>query len=234
MKLKHPSSKKNEDLIKNLGDFIEEHFKNGVKKIEKVLKEKKEKSHAKDQDGDEKVFSYIRAFLEDKGVSSVMPSSKYIIKRVIKGMDLKKAKIVVEYGAAEGVITREILSKLGPDARLIALEFNEKLFAELKHIKDPRLTAFCGDVREIEKFLADVPKGSVDAITSGIPFAFLRGRERHELLTKTSDWLKPGGRFVPYQVTTHLIPLLEDYFSKVKTEFEIRNLPPHFVFTAYK
>ena len=46
--------------------------------------------------------------------------------------------------------------------------------------------------------------------------------------------LEPSGRFIAYQVTTHLIGLLEDYFRKVKTEFEIRNIPPHFVFTAYK
>ena len=51
---------------------------------------------------------------------------------------------------------------------------------------------------------------------------------------KTSALLNPGGRFVAYQVTTHLIPMLKDYFSNVDIQFEVRNMPPHFVFTALK
>ena len=67
-----------------------------------------------------------------------------------------------------------------------------------------------------------------------MPFALFRPRGRHELLARTTDLLKPGGRFVAYQMTTHLIPLLADYFSRVETEFEVRNIPPLFVFKALK
>ena len=37
-----------------------------------------------------------------------------------------------------------------------------------------------------------------------------------------------------YQCTTHLIPVLKRHFRRVETQFELRNLPPHFVFAAYK
>lgn len=192
------------------------------------------KMQARKKLGKDDKFSYLKAFLDDKVVASIAPSSKFLVQRVIKAMDLRNARVVVEYGAAGGVMTREILSHLPSDGKLIALELNAKLFLSLKAMRDPRLIAVHGDVRRIERVLAAAGVDSADIFVSGIPFAFLRPRERHELLTKTSNFLKPGGRFVAYQVTTHLIGLLEDYFSKVKTEFEIRNLPPHFVFTAFK
>ena len=73
-----------------------------------------------------------------------------------------------------------------------------------------------------------------DRIVSGVPFALFTGRERHEILTKSSNLLNPGGRFVAFGYTTHLIPMLKDYFSDVDIQFEMRNLPPSFVFTALK
>ena len=226
MKLKAGKSQSDEDLFKHLGEFIEERFKKGVKKVERIFN--------KTPPPDDEAFSYLRAFIDDKGVASIVPSSKFLVNRVIKAMDLSRARLVVEYGAAEGVMTRKVLERLPASAQLIAVELNPKLFASLKRIADPRLRVVQGDVRQIDKILEGVPPGSVDAIFSGIPFAFLRGRERHELMLKTSQFLRPQGRFVAYQVTTHLLPLLRYHFQDVDVQYELRNLPPHFVFTGIK
>lgn len=215
------------DKLEKIGDVIEEHFKKGITKVEEIFQDTTA--------ADDKVFRYFKAFVDDKGVASVTPSSKYIVSRVIKAMDLRGPRVVVEYGAADGVITKHILAKLPAAGAVYAFELNDKLYDHLKRIRDPRLHASHGDVRFVDKHLKEMgAPAQVDVIVSGIPFAFLSGRGRHELLSKTAEMLKPGGRFVAYQVTTHLIPLLKDYFSHVKTEFEIRNLPPHFVFTAFK
>jgi phospholipid N-methyltransferase len=152
-------------------------------------------------------------------------------------MDLKNNKNVSEYGAADGPMTRRVLEKLQPSGKVVAIELNEKLFDSLRRLSsDPRFFPVHGDVRQVGAIAArhGIGDGQADVIISGIPFAFLSGRGRHELLMKTSELLRPGGRFVAYQVTTHLIPLLKDYFSRVETQFEIRNIPPHFVFTAHK
>ena len=83
-------------------------------------------------------------------------------------MDLEHAKVIVEYGAADGVMTRRILSKMRPDARLIAIEFNKKLYDELvAAVSDPRMAAVHGDVREIDKILAARGVGQADVIISG-------------------------------------------------------------------
>lgn len=215
------------DVFKNLGRFIEGHFKKGIHKVEEVFKDNK--------NADDKLFAYFKAFLDDKGVASVTPSSKYIVERVLKAMDLRNARTIIEYGAANGVITRPVLSRLPADGRLLAIELNDLLFEQLRReLRDPRLIACHGDVREIGRIAGQHGIASADVIVSGVPFAFLSGRGRHELLAKTYELLRPGGRFVAYQVTTHLIHLLHEYFPRVRTQFEIRNLPPHFVFTAFK
>ncbi|MDP3542806.1 MAG: hypothetical protein Q8T11_10120 [Elusimicrobiota bacterium] len=222
------ASKSDRDVLDNLGALIGGQIKRGMSKLEEVISDGK-KEHA-----DSKFMGYVKVFMDDPAVAAVTPSSRYLVDRTVKAMNLAHAKVIVEYGAARGVMTRRILEKMRPDAKLIAIEFNTPLFEELKKISDPRMIPVHGDVREIEKILAKHGLTGADVIVSGVPFAFFSGRGRHELLTKTSALLNDGGRFVAYQVTTHLIPMLPDYFSKVDTQFEVRNMPPHFVFTALK
>ncbi|MBI4060114.1 MAG: hypothetical protein HY403_01660 [Elusimicrobia bacterium] len=203
-----------------------------MSKLGEVIADSKKKSQA--EPADSKFMGYVKVFMDDPAVAAVTPSSRYLVARTVKAMNLEHAKVIVEYGAARGVMTRRILEKMRPDATLIAVEFNAALYEELQKVSDARMTAVHGDVREIDKILAERGLAGADAVVSGVPFAFFSGRGRHELLTKTSALLNPGGRFVAYQVTTHLIPLLRDYFSKVDIQFEVRNMPPHFVFTALK
>lgn len=230
--------KSDRDVLDNLGDLIEVQWKKGVSKLEELIadakKDKPKKPSGKDK---AKFMGYVKVFLDDRKVASVTPSSKYLVERSVEAMDLGRAdaKVIVEFGAAQGVMTRRILEKMRPDARLIAIEFNKALYDELvESVKDPRLEALHGDVREIDRILKARGLAGMDRVVSGVPFAFFSGRGRHELLTKISDLLSPGGRFVAYQVTTHLIPLLKDYFPEVDIQFEVRNLPPHFVYTAIK
>jgi len=181
-------------------------------------------------------FAYLKAFLSDPSVAAVTPSSKSLVERTVKAMSLGKAKVIVEYGPARGVLTRRILEAMRPDAKLIAVEFNRKFFEDFSaNVRDPRLIAIRGDVREIDSLLAAHGVLKVDRVVSGVPLSFFSSSERRDLLAKTHALLTPAGRFVvTYQFAIHLVPLLKDYFRKVDVEFEIRNIPPCFVFTAIK
>lgn len=225
-------TKSDGDVLDNLGALIGGQLKKGMSKLEEVIADAKKDS--KEEHADTKFMGYVKVFMDDPAVAAVTPSSRFLVDRTVKAMDLGNAKVIVEYGAARGVMTKRILEKMRPDAKLLAIEFNADLYKELQDVKDPRMTTVHGDVREIDKILKEHGLKGADVIVSGVPFAFFSGRGRHELLTKTSDLLNPGGRFVAYQVTTHLIPMLKDYFSDVDIQFEVRNMPPHFVFTALK
>lgn len=232
----------NKDLLDEIEVFLEEkverRVREGYREVERFLKkdirlgkDKKAKLFEYDPDSP---FSYVAAFMRDRAVASVLPSTKFLIRRVLKAMDLGSARLVVEYGPAEGVITRQILDRVGRDAVLLAVERNENFVRALGRIADPRLSVVYGDVQDIDRILAERGLGPVDVAVSGIPFSFFNQRQRHQLLEKTLAMLRPRGRFVAYQFTTHLIPILQCYFRKVDTELELRNLPPHFVFTCHK
>ena len=231
------------DVLEQLDGFfdqdVENLFKNGFQGLKKLMKkeirlartEKKSKLLEYNPDSP---FSYLAAFLRDKAVASVAPSTKYVIKRVVKAMDLKRARVVVEYGPAEGVITRRILAELPADGVLMAVERNANFVKALNRIRDPKLRVVQGDVQDIDEILRAQRLDGADVIVSGIPFSFFDPPGRRRLLGKTCGLLNRGGRFVAYQFTTHLIPLLKYYFREVDTQLELRNLPPHFVFTCLK
>jgi phospholipid N-methyltransferase len=233
---------KRKEFFAQLDEFFEKHFerrlKKGYRELEMLLKKEIRLGQRKRlnllQYDPDSPFSYVTAFLRDRTVASVAPSTKYLVQRVLKAVDLPQSRHIVEYGPAEGVMTRRLLQKLSQDSVLIAVERNEHFVRSLRQIQDARLRVVHGDVLDIDSILAAQGLPQVDAIISGIPFSFLTLVQRHQLLQKTQEYLKPGGRFVAYQFTTHLIPLLKRHFRKVKTEFEIRNLPPHFVFIAFK
>jgi len=237
MTTKHvPHKKKSDrDILDNLGALIGAQIKKGMTIIDEIRAESKRKDLEAGEDDDGQFMGYVKTFLDDRSIGSVTPSSKYLVERMVKAAALEDAKIVVEYGPAEGVITKELLKNMRPDAKLIAVEYNEGFYASLRErVKDPRFIPVRGDVREIEKVLQAQGVSTVDRVVSAVPFSLFTGRERHEILTKTSRLLNPGGRFVALGYTTHLIPMLKDYFSDVDIQFEVRNLPPSFVFTALK
>ncbi len=240
---KHPQRRStDEDLLDKIEHFIENHIEDKIKKglddvedfLKREFRELREK--AKGKHGDDGPFSYVEQFLRDRGVASIHPSTKFLVNKVLKRMDLRNAKNVIEYGPAEGVMTKPILNRLPSDGRVIAVELNPGFVSTLKKelASDSRITIVEGSVTDIDKIVAPLSAPPADVIISGIPFSFLSPVQRHELLHKTVDLLRPGGRFIAYQVTTHLVPLMKYHFKDVDVDFEVRNPPPHFVFTGYK
>ena len=69
------------------------------------------------------------AFRDYKRVGAVTITSKYTIRRVLRALK-PEYKYIVEYGAGNGAITREILNTLPPDGKLVAVELNDDLIKE--------------------------------------------------------------------------------------------------------
>ena len=70
-------------------------------------------------------FLFIRNFFRHpRMLGSIIPSSRFLIKQLLEPIDWDKARVIVEYGPGVGGITAEILRRMRPDARLIAIEMN--------------------------------------------------------------------------------------------------------------
>jgi len=141
---------------------------------------------------------------------------------------------VVEYGPGNGVVTRELLRRLEPDARLVAYEINAAFAEELRRSIDLRLEVHEADIIAASSRLCELSDGGVDAVVSGIPFSFLSPSTREAVVRNTSRALRSGGRFIVYQNSAKMVKPLRRYFREVSGRFEPRNVFPYFIMVAEK
>jgi len=197
--------------------------------IDRLIKAVNRKS-----DSAKKSIAYIKKICSDPTVGAPNPGGKYLIERVLKAVNPKKCSVIIELGAGEGILTRKLLKAMPKESRLLAVEKDKEFFKAFRRMKNRRLTAYNGDARKLSAIAYNHAVENADCVICSVPFALLSLDERCTLLDDIYALLRPGGRFVACQCTTHLIPLVRQRFRKVDMEFEIRNLPPQFVFTAVK
>lgn len=183
--------------------------------------------------------TYVKAFLKDKDVAAVTPSSSFGTRRVCRSIDFKRARTVVEYGPGTGVFTRYLLDRMPEEAHLLAIEANERFVSVLKReLNDPRLTVCKGDVRNVQSWMDEYDISEADYVVSGIPFSWLDREARLNLMRQTHEALRPDGMFLAYQTiwqpNAHLKHPAQEYFAAVETDVELLNLPPMRIYRAVK
>ena len=178
-------------------------------------------------------IKYIKTALADYKVGALTPSSRFVIRRIRRELGTKR-NYIVEYGAGDGVVTRELLRHLPAGGRVIAIELNPKFLAELQTIKDPRLIVVAGDVAVLSRTLKKIGVPRIDAVLSSIPFTFFSSRVRERVVRDTARALAPDGIFLVYQYSLLMRSLLKKYFAKTDIYLEPRNFPPMFFMVARK
>lgn len=177
---------------------------------------------------------FFRRFLANPmKVAYMLPSSKALVKRVLDKMDFSSAQVVVEFGAGEGCFTRELATRLGPDARLLVYELDPHLADHLRQqfADDDRIRIFAEDAagfRDALRALGPMGERGADCVLSGIPLSYLDPKKKKALLHAVHEDLAPGGRFIAYQVTPEL-KVHTRMFAEYKMEYFLPNLPPMFI-----
>ena len=69
-----------------------------------------------------------------KTSGTIIPSSRFLVKKMLYEIDFSKADVIVELGPGNGVITKNILKKLHAKAVLICFEINDSFYNELQKI----------------------------------------------------------------------------------------------------
>lgn len=180
----------------------------------------------------EQSITYIKNLIKDPKVASVSPTSANVIAKMLKGVDFEAIQILVEYGPGDGVITRELLKRMRPDAKIIAIELNEPFARELGKIDDARLIVVHGSAENVRSILSEHGIKAVDLVISGIPFSLVRYRTRVKILSATRVILHNDGTLLIYQASIQLKGLLQKYFKDVSVQYAWKNLPPLFIFRA--
>lgn len=181
-------------------------------------------------------IQFLRRFLaKPRQVASIVPSSRFLERRVVRVAEPERAGVVVELGPGTGGTTRALLRSMRPDARLLAIEIDPRL-AELvrERIHDPRLTVHCGSAEHLREALEEAGLGAPDLILSGIPFSQIPREVGRSILAAARDVLRPGGRFVAYQARDRVAVLGREIFGPPVSQLEIRNVPPMRVYRFEK
>ena len=180
-------------------------------------------------------FVFFQGFLRcPRQTASVVPSSRFLERRVAQLATLSAAETVVELGPGTGGTTRALLAAMSPHASLLSIEINPSFISTLRAIEDDRLTVHHGNAERLAEILGQHALGSADAIVSGIPFSLLRPEARCRIVESVWSALTPGGRFVAYQVCGRIRAVAGPLFGPARVAVEFRNFPPLRIFAWCK
>jgi phospholipid N-methyltransferase len=176
-------------------------------------------------------LAFLRVFLKKpQQVGSVIPSSRFLERKLVELAGAKSARLVVELGPGTGGTTRALLRALPADAKLLAIEIDPRFAAILRESADPRLIVHEGSAGDVAEALRAHGLGAPDAVLSGIPFSTLGAALGERIVGAIFDVLPAGGRFVAYQVRDRVLEVARPFFGRAQVEVELRNIPPMRIF----
>ena len=172
-------------------------------------------------------LDFFRGFLrQPEQVGSVIPSSRFLERRIINLARLRSARVVVELGPGTGGTTRAILNAMPSNSVLLAIDLDPQFTRILDNIDDRRLIVHTGSATELSHTLRDYELQQPDAIISGIPFSTMPQADSVEVLQAIRNNLAPGGRFVAYQFRGHVARLARPILGEPEVVIELLNTPP--------
>lgn len=176
------------------------------------------------------------SFRNLRNTGSVARSSRYLCQAIAEKIDPSKAKVVVELGPGDGVITQYLLDRLSPDAKLMVFEINDVFIDHLKtaFAHEPRLILIPDSATEMGTYFEQYGITTVDYFVSGIPFVMLPEALTIDIASKCRNWLPKKGLFIQFHYSPLLIPLYRRVFGNTDTDFIPLNLPPALVITCEK
>jgi phosphatidylethanolamine/phosphatidyl-N-methylethanolamine N-methyltransferase len=181
-------------------------------------------------DVDGRLLFISQFFRHPMQVASLVPSSRFLMSRVLAAAAVERAGLVVELGPGTGGTTRAILGALPPDGRLLSIELNPRLHRLVQAIPDRRLIAHRGSACELSAVLAAHGFGAADAVVSGIPFSTMPRIVGARTAAAIAECLAADGRFVAYQASARVAELCRPHLGTPRVDTELLNIPPMRVF----
>jgi phospholipid N-methyltransferase len=174
---------------------------------------------------------FLRAFAANpRQVGAILPTSRQAVRDMLDLGDVPGADLVVELGAGTGVQTGEILARMRPGARLVALEIDPNLARLLQErFDDPRLEVVCDSAENLDEHLAGE---RADVLVCALPFTSLEPGLRRRILDSLPKALTPSGVALVIQYSPLIQSELRRLFPSVRRRISVLNVPPAFLFAC--
>lgn len=172
-------------------------------------------------------LAFFQGFLRrPQEVGSIIPSSRFLERRIVDVADIAFARTLVELGPGTGGTTRSLLKAMHPEAKLLTIEISPDFHELISRMDDPRHIAHFGSALDIASALGSHGLPAPDVVLSGIPFSTMSNEDGLTLVRAIQDTLVPGGRFVAYQFRDRVGALGREVFGPPHVELELLNVPP--------
>ncbi len=171
---------------------------------------------------------FFNQFLKEPlQIGSVVPSSRFLERKIVNAANVAEANTIVELGPGTGGTTRAILAAMKPDAKLLTVEINPTFHDFVSQIKDERLITHLGNAVELKDILSLYNLPNPEVVISGIPFSTLPPELGTKIIEVISSVLVYGGKFVAYQARKKVADLCEPIMGNCEDKkLELLNLPP--------
>lgn len=180
--------------------------------------------------------TFLKQFWRDKKmVGSMRPSSRFLADKMLKNIDFKRAKLILELGPGTGVFTKKILEKMPLDARLIVFELNTDFYNLLKNeIQDNRMILIHDSAEKITEHVKNEGFLFADYVISSLPLANFPRKLTENILKESYHILKNQGKYIQFQYSLLSKTKLHSQFQNTHISFTPFNFPPAFVYTCVK
>lgn len=181
----------------------------------------------------------LAALKNPREVSTIFQTSPWLRDHMLDFIDFSKIQNIVELGAGAGAITEGIADRIQKPEQYLGIELDKDLVEVLRE-RFPQLKFVEASAEQIKELTATT--GPVDVIVSSLPWTLFPADVRDRTMKNITDSLKPGGMFITYMVINAIFyPSAQDVIRQMKVNFSRVdqsklqwNIPPAFVFTAYK
>ncbi|TFV67013.1 UNVERIFIED_ORG: methyltransferase domain-containing protein [Bacillus sp. AZ43] len=174
---------------------------------------------------------FLRAFVTNpRQVGAILPTSRFAVRDMLDMADVPGASLVVELGAGTGSQTAEILARMGPGARLVALEIDPRLAKLLEErFDDPRLQVVCDSAENLGEHLGEA---RADVLVCALPFTSLEQPLRRRILESMPGALASDGVALVIQYSPLIQGELHRLFGTVRRRISLVNVPPAFLYAC--
>jgi phospholipid N-methyltransferase len=121
---------------------------------------------------------FLRKFLKHgTRVASVAPSSPSMARELCRFVDPQKPQRILELGAGTGAVTREIVRRMHPQSRLVAVEIDNDFALQLhQYVNGRNAHVLVADVSKLDDDLRRLGIEQFDLVISGLPMPSLPKR----------------------------------------------------------
>ncbi len=164
-----------------------------------------------------------QAVMKQQEIGAFFPSSNVLTDTMLRPINFKTAKHIVELGPGTGTMTKVLLERMAKDCRLTVIEINKSFCKKIRQIHDKRLHVIEGNARDLSSHIK-----KAEYVVSGLPLhnfplAF------HETILREVKKVATIA-YIQFHTLPKREQLRQKYFTVTQRKHVLRNIPPSFVY----